>query len=51
MGLPVSRPVPVRLRGYAFAHDMTASKVAWEILGRHLRPDDDECVLKQDGES
>jgi hypothetical protein len=31
----------VRLRGYAFAHDMTASAVAWEIIERRLRLDDD----------
>jgi hypothetical protein len=30
-----------RLRGYAFAHDMTASEVAWEIIGRRLCLDDD----------
>jgi AmiR/NasT family two-component response regulator len=31
----------VRLRGYAFAHDMTASEVAWEIIERRLRLADD----------
>ena len=31
----------VRLRGYAFAHDMTASEVAWNIVERRLRLDDD----------
>jgi GAF domain-containing protein len=30
-----------RLRGYAFAHDMTASDVAWNIVERRLRLDDD----------
>jgi hypothetical protein len=32
----------VRLRGYAFAHDMTASEVAWSIVERRLRLDDDD---------
>jgi hypothetical protein len=31
----------VRLRGYAFAHDLTASEVAWEIIERRLRLADD----------
>lgn len=31
----------VRLRGYAFAQDLTASEVAWQILDRALRLDDD----------
>lgn len=31
----------VRLRGHAFAHDMTASAVAWEIIERRLRLDSD----------
>jgi hypothetical protein len=30
-----------RLRGYAFTHDMTASEVAWNIVERRLRLDDD----------
>jgi hypothetical protein len=32
----------IRLRGYAFAHDMTISEVAWAIVERQLslRPDD-----------
>jgi hypothetical protein len=32
----------VRLRGYAFANDMSASEVAYEILERRLRLTDDE---------
>lgn len=43
----------MRLRGYAFAHDMTASEVSWEILGRRLRLVDDNTddagVAPQDG--
>jgi GAF domain len=31
----------MRLRGYAFAHGMTASDVAWSIIERRLRLDDD----------
>jgi hypothetical protein len=31
----------MRLRGYAFAHGMTASEVAWSIIERRLRLDDD----------
>ena len=31
----------VRLRGYAYAHDMTASEVAFEIIARRLRLTDD----------
>ena len=31
----------MRLRGYAFAHGMTASDVAWYIIDRRLRLDDD----------
>jgi hypothetical protein len=32
----------IRLRGYAFAHDMTISDVAWAIVERRLsfKPDD-----------
>jgi hypothetical protein len=42
----------VRLRGYAFAHDMTASAVAWEIIEHRLRLDSDppEHTPPQDGE-
>jgi len=29
----------VRLRGYAFSHDMTASEVAWAVVQRRLIPD------------
>ncbi len=42
----------VRLRAYAFAHDMTASEVAFEILDRRLRLDDDRSdaqSLPKDG--
>lgn len=31
----------LRLRGYAFAQGMTASVVAWHIIERRLRLDDD----------
>ncbi|MDQ2838698.1 MAG: ANTAR domain-containing protein [Actinomycetota bacterium] len=31
----------VRLRGYAFAHNLSASEVAWQIIDRQLRLDDD----------
>lgn len=31
----------MRLRGYAFAHGLTASDVAWHIIERRLRLDDD----------
>ena len=31
----------MRLRGHAFAHGMTASDVAWDIIERRLRLDDD----------
>lgn len=43
----------VRLRGYAYAHAMTASEVAWEILERRLRLDNDDHghVLEQDGQA
>ncbi len=32
-----------RLRGYAYAHDMTASEVAYEIIERRLRIADDQA--------
>jgi hypothetical protein len=32
----------IRLRGHAFAHNMTASEVAWEIVERRLTLDDDD---------
>jgi hypothetical protein len=40
----------VRLRGYAFAHDMTASAVAWEIIERRLRLDDDRSEQRREKE-
>jgi hypothetical protein len=33
----------VRLRGYAFAHGMSATEVAWDIIERRLRLDNDEA--------
>lgn len=38
----------VRLRGYAFAHDMTASEVAFEIISRRLRLTDDAAAGRAD---
>jgi hypothetical protein len=32
----------VRLRAYAFAHDLTASQVAWKVVGRTLSFGDDD---------
>jgi hypothetical protein len=35
----------VRLRAYAFSHDMTASQVAWDIVERRLSLDSDDWRL------
>jgi hypothetical protein len=40
LGITPSEAI-LRLRGYAFAHDRTASQVAYDILERRLRLDDD----------
>jgi hypothetical protein len=41
----------VRLRGYAFLHDRTASQVAYEIIERRLRlTDDDTGTRPRQGE-
>jgi GAF domain/ANTAR domain len=40
----------VRLRGYAYAHDMTASEVAYEIIERRLRITDDQVGSQPDEE-
>jgi hypothetical protein len=37
----------VRLRAYAFAHDMTASVIAWAIVERHLSLDSEEWQGRQ----
>ena len=42
LGVTPSEAV-LRLRGYAFAHDRTASEVAFDILERRLRLDDDRA--------
>lgn len=39
----------LRLRAYAFAHDMTASEVAWDIVERRVRLDDDRPGDSLDG--
>lgn len=41
----------VRLRGYAFAHGRSASEVAWEILDRRLRLDNDDGWQPPGGDS
>jgi AmiR/NasT family two-component response regulator len=38
----------VRLRGYAFSHDMTASEVAFQILDRKLRLTTDGTTSPED---
>ena len=42
LGITPSEAV-LRLRGYAFAHNQTASQVAYDILDRRLRLDDDRA--------
>lgn len=37
----------IRIRGYAYAHDMTASEVAYEILERCLRLTDDQISTRR----
>jgi GAF domain len=39
----------LRLRGYAFSHDMTASEVAWSIVERRLVLADDDTEQPSDG--
>ncbi len=39
----------VRLRAHAFAHDLTASEVAWAIVERRLRFDADDKLRGPDG--
>jgi hypothetical protein len=39
----------IRLRGYAFSHDMTISEVAWAIIDRQLSLSPDDFGTDPDG--